>query len=117
MRRVKTRLTKEMGRPLKDVSNLAWWKAKQQSSGNAQEVEQIGFDQRREQEAQELANKLVKHLGKHDFLRHEILARALEIYDKRLPDALREYWGPGEDDNWGLGPDPDVEVEKPNPEF
>jgi hypothetical protein len=116
MRRVRTRLTKEMGRSLNEVAQLSWWEAKQASSGDVQEVEQIDFDARLEQEAQELANKLVKSLGMHNHLRHETLARALEIYDKRLPDALREVWGPVDDEEWGLGPDPDEEVEI-NPEF
>ena len=116
MRRVRKKLIEERGIPLADVAGLAWWEAQRRAAGTQREAEQIDMDTRLEQEAQELANRLVKTLGKSNQLRHGVLARALEIYDGRLPRALREEWGPEDEDDWGLGPDPEQPVSV-NPDF
>lgn len=113
MRRVREKLTIGLGRPLVEVAMLAWWQAQREAAGTAQEAEMIDEEARIEKAAQDLANKLVKALGKSQQLRRGILARALEIYDGSLQGYLREQWGDGEPEE-GLGADPDQPI---NPDF
>ena len=90
------------------------WKGPLASSeATSQEAETIDEEARIEKAAQDLANKLVKALGKSQQLRRGILARALEIYDGSLQGYLREQWGDGEPEE-GLGDDPD---QPKNPDF
>lgn len=92
MRRIRTRLIKEMGISAEDVAGMSWYEAQRQAAGEAKEVGDIDLDEKMEQEAQDFANRLLKALGKRGQQQYEVLARALEIYDCRLPDALREHW-------------------------
>lgn len=116
MRRVRERLIIGQGKPLKEVAALAWWQAKSQAAGSAHEAEMIDEEARIEQAAQDIANKLVKALGRSQQLRRGILARALEIYDGSLQGYLREQWGDGEAEE-GLGADPDDPYALMKPEF
>lgn len=111
MRRVKEKLIRERGMSLADVAQLTWWQAKQKASGTEQEAGEVDYEAQLEEEAQELANRLVRVFGKHHHLRHEVLALALEKYDRRLPEALRECWGPDDYKDWSFGPETD---EKPD---
>lgn len=113
MRRVRDRLMIGLGRPLDEVAALTWWQAQREAAGSTQEAEMIDLEAHIEKEAQDIANKLVKALGKSQQLRRGVLARALEIYDGSLQGYLREQWGDGEPDE-GLGDDPD---QPRNPDF
>lgn len=94
MRLVKSQLLK--ANPEADLSELSWLEALAKSKGN--ESEAIDWDERNEEQAQELAKQLAKHLPKKTRSSPEILARAIEIYDTRLPSGLCEYWNTQEPD-------------------
>lgn len=83
--------------PERDLSELTWHHARMLAQG--QEVEEINWQERTEQEAQEFADVLAKHLGKRGHQRRESFARALEICDAGLPEFLREHWGLNEEDD------------------
>ena len=51
-----------------------------------------------EKKAQAMAMALRIALGTQGAQYPETMARALEIYDSRLPEALAEFWGSAEDD-------------------
>jgi hypothetical protein len=84
------------------AATMNWEAARRMAAGEALEASDWD-DDRTEKEAQEIANKLVKALGQRASSRVEALARALEIFDHRLPDELRAHWGnletSGEDDS------------------
>lgn len=106
MRRVKQALL-DKGRSAQELSVMNWWEVRRANSGDDAGSD-VDWEARMEQEAQELANKLIKAIGKRGQLRHEVLAIALEIYDRRLPDALRSHWGPlSSDDEFGEGEEQD----------
>ncbi|MDE2394676.1 MAG: hypothetical protein KGM91_04480, partial [Burkholderiales bacterium] len=88
MRRVREKLiTMRM-----DPSEYGWHEARKLAGGEKL-GEAIDWDTRTEEEAQEMANKLLGAFGKRAGRRVEAVARALEIYDSRLPMLLREFWG------------------------
>ena len=60
----------------------------------------MDFDQEKadEKKAQEMALALKQALGNEAAKYPEVFARALELYDTRLPDALAEWWGTPDDD-------------------
>lgn len=92
MFRTRTKLLKEKGMSLTDIAGLSWHEAQKQAAGSAAEVGAIDRDAWLEEKAQDMANRILKALGKQGQQKHEVLARALEIYDSRLPDSLREFW-------------------------
>ncbi len=112
MRRIHAILLKEKSLAAEGVAAMSWHDAQKQAAGEAPEKEVIDRDAWIEEKAQEMANRILKAIGKQGQQKHEVFARALEIYDSRLPDALREFW----DDERG-------EVERvvddldPNPDF
>lgn len=87
MRRVRDKLTAQG----LDVSSMNWRTARMTAAGEALE-ENVNWDERTEQEAQEFANKILLAIGKRAATRIEALARALEIFDARLPKLLTEEW-------------------------
>lgn len=88
MRRVKAKLLQQD--PQSDLSELSWAKARMLAAG--QSDDEINWEERIEKEAQQFANILAKHLGKRGHQRREAFARALEIYDGKLPGFLQEHW-------------------------
>lgn len=92
MRRIHTQLLKEKGLAVEGVAAMSWHEAQNQAAGEAPEKEAIDREAWLEEQAQEMANRILKALGKQGQQKHEVFARALEIYDSRLPDALREFW-------------------------
>ncbi len=74
-----------------DCRELRWAEAQRLAAGH----EASDFDQEAENEkkAQAMALELRKAIGSEGRKYPEILARALEIYSPRLPDALRDWWG------------------------
>lgn len=92
MRRIRSKLIKENGVSLADIAEMTWLDAQKQAAGGALEAEAIDRDAWMEEQAQEMANRILKALGKQGQQKHEVFARALEIYDSRLPNSLREHW-------------------------
>lgn len=77
-------------------ADMSWEAARRLASGEAPR-EEVDWDERTEQEANEMAAKLLQALGKRGQQRVEVLARALEIYGSQLPAQLAEYWGAQDD--------------------
>lgn len=92
MRRVYRQLIEKQGMPTSEVTLLSWPEAQKKARGDSSEAELIDWDEKTEQAAQDMANRILKAIGKQGQQNHEALARALEIYDSRLPDSLREHW-------------------------
>lgn len=94
MFRIRKTLLQEKGVQQADIAGMSWRDAQSRAAGEATEVEAIDREAWLEQQAQDMANRILKALGKraHATGQHEVLARALEIYDSRLPDALRLFW-------------------------
>lgn len=105
MRRVRDSLLAK-GYSAEELSGWHWHQARLKNAGD-DETDGIDWEAQMEKEAQELANRLAKAIGKRGQLRHEVLAMALEIYDRRLPDALRSHWGPMSRDEFGEGEEED----------
>ena len=83
--------------PAANFRDLSWDDAKRLAEGrNAADFDR---DEANEKKAQEMALALRKALGTEGAKYPEIFARALEIYDSRLPDALAEWWNTPDDDN------------------
>jgi hypothetical protein len=87
MRKVRDKL-RLMGH---EPAEMSWEAARRMAAGEAP-GDAVDWDARTEQEAQEMAGKLLKALGKRGHQRVEVLARALELYASRLPEQLGEYW-------------------------
>lgn len=92
MRRIRSKLITENGMSLADIAGMTWLDAQKQAAGGTLETEAIDRDAWIEEKAQDMANRILKALGKQGQQKHDVLARALEIYDSRLPDSLREFW-------------------------
>jgi len=92
MRRIYRTLIEGMRMDAGEVAQLTWFEAQKKVSGDEAGNEEIDFEARDEKEAQEWADKLLRTIGKRGQQKPEVLARALEIYDIRLPVSLREYW-------------------------
>jgi ParB-like chromosome segregation protein Spo0J len=109
MRAARKKLIEKMGLSAEEVAGMSWNDARMRAAGESPEVQEIDREAWLDEQAQEMANQLLKALGKQGQQKHEVLARALWIYDSRLPDSLREHW----DDDRGL-----VEpLEETNPDF
>ena len=89
MRKAKEALLAE-GKALADLSGMSWNVARTTARG--EQTEQIDWDEQDEKESRELANELSKIFGKRLHRKHQIIAMALEAYDSRLPDTLRQLW-------------------------
>lgn len=74
-----------------DFRDLSWADAKSLAEGR----ERPDFDRAAadEAKAQQMATALAKALGREAAKYPETFARALELYDSRLPEALAEWWG------------------------
>lgn len=94
-RRVKTKLADS--RPELHLGELRWVDALKLYQGL--EITPRDFDEEwLEKEAQELANRITKHFGVRLGANSEVTARALEIYNQPLVEALADYWrGYGDD--------------------
>jgi hypothetical protein len=88
--RVFKALREDKGLPLDELAEMRWHDARRRARGEAEE--ETDWESEEEREAQEWAAKLLKICGKRGHQRHHVLARALEIYDPRLPNTLRQLW-------------------------
>ena len=109
MRAAHTKLIKTLGVPADELAGMSWRDAQLRAAGDVSEEEEINRDAWIEEQAQEIANRLLDALGKQGMQKHEVLARALWIYDSRLPDSLREHW---DDERGRVQP-----LEEANPDF
>lgn len=80
----------DIGKTLDELSGMSWHLARSTAKGET--TDDTDWDERDEREAQELANKLAQIFGKRLHQKHQVIAMALEAYDSRLPNALRELW-------------------------
>lgn len=71
--------------------DLSWDQAKRLAEGR----DEADFDREEanEKKANDMATALRKAIGKEGWKQPEILARALELYDSRLPEQLADFWG------------------------
>lgn len=91
MRKVKKTLLERD--PSRDITGLSWPKAKAEAASEDATLEEIDWDARTYEEAKKIADTLrLKHGDRISAERPEIIAMALEICDRRLPDILRDYW-------------------------
>lgn len=105
MRRVFTRLdarvnevTADLTMPAQgDFRDLSWADAKSLAEGR--DVADFDRDVVDEAMAQKMAAALRKAFGAQAAKYPETFARALELYDTRLPDALAEWWNTPDDDD------------------
>jgi hypothetical protein len=97
MRRVKTALLYET--PNRDLSELTWGEAQRDTLGGTSD--EIDWDAKKREEAQQLANKIIKAIGIRGAKDEETLAMALEIIDQRLPAALATIWREHLDTDFG----------------
>ena len=83
--------------------DMRWADARRLAEGK----DNLDFDQEdaNEKKAHEMAKALRVALGTQGALYPHVMARALELYDSRLPDALAEWWGSAEDDVEGAEAD------------
>lgn len=93
MRLVKRKLLEEF--PKRDLSELPWLSAMALSKGKA--LETIDWEEKLEKDARKIAEILAKNLPRQTRRSPEVFARAIEIYDSRMADALSEYWNTNED--------------------
>ena len=93
MRRVKRILLEQD--PERDLSELLWISAMALAKGKTLEI--VNLDEKLEKEAEKLAAILAKNLPPQTRKAPEVFARAIEIYDSRMADALSEYWNNHED--------------------
>lgn len=82
--------------PCGDHRNLRWAEAKRLADGRA--AVDFDWEEADEKRAQSMALAIRRALGDEGGKRPDIMARALEIYDGRLPDQLAEVWGNQEGD-------------------
>jgi len=78
-----------------DFRDLSWASAKRLADGR--DDNDFDWDEANEQKAQGMAMALRKSLGSEGAKYPDVFARALEIYDSRLPDRLMGWWGDDED--------------------
>jgi len=79
--------------PLREVTALSWPKARAEAAGDDATLEEIDWDARTYEEAKKVADTLRQaHGDRVSADRPEIIATALEICDRRLPDILKDYW-------------------------
>lgn len=79
--------------PVRDHRELRWLDARRLAEGrDAREVDWVADD---EKAAEAMASAILKAIGRQGKKLH-VLARALELYDSRLEDALKEHWGVNE---------------------
>lgn len=109
MRAARKKLITKMGCSAEAVAGMSWEDARRKAAGDVSEVEDIDRETWLEEQAQVMANRILEALGKQGQQKHEVLARALWIYDSRLPDSLREHW---DDDRGRVEP-----LEAANPDF
>lgn len=83
--------------PETKLASLSWENA-QNYSGLASPEQQ--FDEEwQENQSKDLANRLVRHFGSNLGKQPEILWRAIEIYDGRLAEQLKEWLGVNPEDD------------------
>jgi len=75
--------------------DLNWDQAKRLAEGR--DEADFDRDEANEKKANEMALALRKAIGKEGSKQPEILARALELYDSRLPEQLADFWGNPDD--------------------
>lgn len=109
MRAIKrTLLQKE---PERDLTEVSWARARSEADGKEMD-EDKDWDAAMDAEAKRLADKFMQTFGNR-FQRHgmpEVLARALEYYDRSLPGFFAEFWQ-------GLRDVSDLGLEEEEPEF
>lgn len=76
--------------------DLSWANAKRLAAGRKES--DFDWDSANEKKAIEMALALRKAIGKEGWKNPEVLAKALELYDSRLPEQLADYWGNQEDE-------------------
>lgn len=90
MRRVKLSLLAKD--PQRDLSSENWYHALREFQGQQQEKPEEYDEQHTSALAQKFANAITKTLGKLKQHHFEAFAEALEIYHRRLPEFLPNYW-------------------------
>lgn len=84
-------------RPERQLDSLSWNDALRMEQG--QDVKDfVGSDDWVEVEAKKLADRLSRTFGNRLSKNSEVLYRALEIYDGRIPEWIADYYAPPEDD-------------------
>jgi hypothetical protein len=86
-----------------DFRDLSWADAKRLAEGR--DAADFDRDEANEKKAQEMALALRRSLGSEGAKYPEVFARALEIYDSRLPDRLIGWWGEDDEDAEADGDD------------
>ncbi len=81
--------------PQGDFRDLNWATAKRLAEGR--DAADFDRDEVNEKKAQDMALALRRSLGLEGAKYPEVFARALEIYDSRLPDRLMSWWEDEED--------------------
>lgn len=94
------------GKTLGELSGMSWHVARTTAQGET--TDETDWDEQDEKEARELAGKLTKLFGKRLHHKHQVIAMALEAYDRQLPGTLRELW----DTERGR-----IEPDEENPDF
>lgn len=79
-----------MGNTLDQLSAMTWNLARSTAKGEA--PDETDWDEKDEKDARDLADQLSKIFGKRLHQKHQVIAMALEAYDSRLPNTLRELW-------------------------
>lgn len=91
MRKVKKMLLERD--PLRDLTSMSWPKARAEAAGGDAILEEIDWDAQTYEEAKKVADTLRQiHGNRVSADRPEVIAMALEICDRRLPDILKDYW-------------------------
>lgn len=76
---------------------LRWEAARRLAAG--EESEEFDSDEWTELEAQKMATAIAKAIGSRGSTQVDAFARALELYDARMPEMLQDCWGQhGEDE-------------------
>jgi hypothetical protein len=105
MRRVLIQLDAKVSEAANDLAmpvhgnfrELGWAEVRRIAEGkDAVDFDRVAMDEAR---AQSMATALGKALGREAAKYPEAFARALELYDKRLPEALAEWWSTPVDDD------------------
>ena len=86
----------EFGKVELNHRDMRWLDARMQAEGK--EAPDFDRESAEEQKAQAMAKALRTALGTQGAQFPHVMARALEIYDSRLPETLAEWWGTAEDD-------------------
>jgi hypothetical protein len=109
MRRTATQLqtradaaSNDMAAPTAEFRDLSWADAKRLAENR--DAVDFDWEEADEKKAKGMAMALKKALGDEAAKYPEVFARALELYDTRLPDALAEWWSaPGDDETEDAG--------------